>query len=1135
MRRGLVITASGIGVIAAMLFALVFWVGRTESGTAWLIDSIVARSGERMSVGAIEGAFASRLALADVYVRMGSDEVSIERLELETELSSLLAGTVSFSDVLATEVAYRKGDAIVVAESEGSTPPVEIEIQNGNVNRVLILNADNEYEIGPVTFSLHYGDDVISLSRFAARGFDVEVEGSGGLELETGRIEALEFEWSGEFEDQNFTGVGRVQGPVSGLDVELTMSSPMSVAVQGQLELGSAPLADVRVSWSELSWPDQPETSSPSGFIDLEGWIDDFSYVGSGNIVFQDETAEVSIDGVGTPENLTLNRLSITAEAGRLASTGVIQIDPLQWELALDGQELNPGHWFDEWQGSLSVDGNLKGRLQPALEWRMTNVNVDGVLRGRAVVATGSVGRNSNGAWQLESVELSSDRGVAQIDGEIADLLDFDLRVSAPDIAAFLPEASGALSIDGTVSGERSIPALSGSISGEALNFREYSADSVNITGTASLALSRPMSVEVSAEGLRWRNYTARSLTGEIEGVADRHSIGLTTDTEFGMLEFGADGGWQDDQWEGVLRVLEFAPPQTGTWSLVESASVGFDRQRFDFDSVCLRLDATRACGAASIGTDTPSIDVDIEQLNLALLQPWLPEEVALSGIYDGTLELVGPWSDARGVASIAGGATNIIVRESADSALDIPIRSLEADATIEGTDLTITGLVLGQDSAEIEFAADISDWPSDAPALDASVSGLWPDVSALSLLSPDVGDVSGRALLDVLVSGTVPEPMVQGEVQWLDGMLTVPQWGFSLDNIAVTASSVDGESAVIEGSATAGEGDLRLSGNVDLDPANGWPGSLQITGENLQAVRLPDAEVFVSPNLDIDLALPEIGVNGTLAIPSARLQLDEVSAQATLPSTDTVVHGVVEPAPTRPLRVAAEITISLGEDVRYGGAGLDTALGGSLALSYQSGQRASATGNINLEGQYQAYGQTLVLERSRLFFGGPLDNPDLDVRAVRRIDPTIVGVQLTGPLRSPTTRVFSEPAMAEADALSYLILGRPLADTDASDTAALESAAVSMGLRQALPVVQRVGETLGFDEFTVQTSAANTGELMAGKQLTPRLYMRYTYGLFNRLGGLLMRLQLNDRFSLETRSGEYKSMDLIYSSEASE
>ena len=43
---------------------------------------------------------------------------------------------------------------------------------------------------------------------------------------------------------------------------------------------------------------------------------------------------------------------------------------------------------------------------------------------------------------------------------------------------------------------------------------------------------------------------------------------------------------------------------------------------------------------------------------------------------------------------------------------------------------------------------------------------------------------------------------------------------------------------------------------------------------------------------------------------------------------------------------------------------------------------------------------------------------------------------------------------------------------------------------------------------------------------------MRYSYGIFNRIGGLLLRLQLTDRISLETRSGEYKAMDLIYTVE---
>ncbi len=54
----------------------------------------------------------------------------------------------------------------------------------------------------------------------------------------------------------------------------------------------------------------------------------------------------------------------------------------------------------------------------------------------------------------------------------------------------------------------------------------------------------------------------------------------------------------------------------------------------------------------------------------------------------------------------------------------------------------------------------------------------------------------------------------------------------------------------------------------------------------------------------------------------------------------------------------------------------------------------------------------------------------------------------------------------------------------------------------------------------------------MAGKYLSPKVYMSYTYGLFNRLGGFLLRYDINDRFSLETRSGNEKSMDFLYSTE---
>jgi translocation and assembly module TamB len=135
--------------------------------------------------------------------------------------------------------------------------------------------------------------------------------------------------------------------------------------------------------------------------------------------------------------------------------------------------------------------------------------------------------------------------------------------------------------------------------------------------------------------------------------------------------------------------------------------------------------------------------------------------------------------------------------------------------------------------------------------------------------------------------------------------------------------------------------------------------------------------------------------------------------------------------------------------------------------------------------------------------------------------------------LRAPRTRVFSDPVMSEADALSYLLLGRPVTGTgDDEETATLQTAALAMGLQQALPVVQRIGQSLGLDEFTVQSTDTDAGALMAGKYLSPRVFIRYSYGLFNRIGGLLLRFRVNERLSIETRSGDQKSMDLLYTVE---
>jgi translocation and assembly module TamB len=365
-----------------------------------------------------------------------------------------------------------------------------------------------------------------------------------------------------------------------------------------------------------------------------------------------------------------------------------------------------------------------------------------------------------------------------------------------------------------------------------------------------------------------------------------------------------------------------------------------------------------------------------------------------------------------------------------------------------------------------------------------------------------------------------------------------VPAWGLVVERVAANATSRDGRALEFAASGDVGDGKLTLSGTTALDPEGGWPTHLKVRGDAVRAVQLPDAEIYMTPDLDIAAELPVVRVTGTVAVPRASIKLSALPDQAVTPSPDTVLHGETRRSETRALRLQTDLAITLGDDVHYSGLNLDTKVSGSLRLNADPSRSMTATGTLSLAGTYNAYGQTLQLERGQLLFSGPLDDPGLNVRAVRvigdsdAVDRTTVGVELVGSLKAPRTRVFSTPAMGEADALSYLLLGRPLTGTGSEETATLQTAAISMGLQQALPVVRRIGQTLGLDEFSVQTTDKDAGALMAGKYLSPKVYIRYSYGLFNRIGGLLLRFKVNERLSIETRSGDQKSMDLLYTVE---
>ena len=118
---------------------------------------------------------------------------------------------------------------------------------------------------------------------------------------------------------------------------------------------------------------------------------------------------------------------------------------------------------------------------------------------------------------------------------------------------------------------------------------------------------------------------------------------------------------------------------------------------------------------------------------------------------------------------------------------------------------------------------------------------------------------------------------------------------------------------------------------------------------------------------------------------------------------------------------------------------------------------------------------------------------------------------------------------MSEAEALSYLVIGRPLEQATVADGSMLSGTAYALGLTQATVITNQVGQNLGLDQLAVAGSNQSTTELVAGKQINSKLYVRYAYGVFTEIGNLLLRYRLSERLTIEAGTGESQSMDLLY------
>ncbi|HYD78598.1 MAG TPA: translocation/assembly module TamB domain-containing protein [Paucimonas sp.] len=833
----------------------------------------------------------------------------------------------------------------------------------------------------------------------------------------------------------------------------------------------------------------------------------------------------------------------------------------------------------------LSGGFSLRGARAPRLEADLSLRIDDSRLAGRPLSGDGEV-RLRGERLLVPRLALAAGDNRLDAQGELADdqaRLRFTL--AAPRLEQLGKDFGGALQANGTVRGSVTRPRLVLDWNGAHLKWMQWQLDAS--AGKAELDLDRrqpllieraqaegslrgmrtatqrldslalrlrfapaadaPLALLADAAGIatpQWRadglRLTAQGTTGShlLQAVlaepADKEGRGQrwALDARGGLRDLGRRPRWQGqlERFDAEGRIAaRLAAPAALTLS---QERLALERFRLESDAAVIAVERFERDerGVTTRGR--------LERLRLARILELAAPQAAVSS----DLVLAGDW-DLSFAHSLDGSVRlhrtggDVVMRSGSPVALGLTRIEAQAEAKNGMLDLRFNadGRQLGhiEAAAQTELAAAGGRFAIDSGAPLRGRALL--DIPSLAWAGPMINATAvteGRLRGAMSITGTLERPDIDGRIDGSGLRLYLGDSGIDLRQ-GVLESEFRDDTLVVRRLSFDSGGKLAAHGAIRLAGAKP-DAQLTLRAERFTLLNRSDRRLVLSGDSRLAWSAGQANATGSLAIDSGYFDIGREDMPQL--SDDVVLVGREQKKAER-AAAAVDVAIDLGDRLRLQGRGLDATLAGRLRLTAEPGSQLRAQGTVSIaRGTYGAYGRQLAIEQGVLRFSGALNNPALDILAMRRGQEVEAGVAVRGTVLAPRVTLVSEPSVPEAEKLSWLVLGRSLDTTAASDIGALQDAAGALLSQGAASTVQsHIATAFGLDDFKIATSQDNLQQrvITLGKRISSRLYVGYEQGLKSASAGassvVLLRYTLSERLTVEAEAGTRSALSLLY------
>jgi translocation and assembly module TamB len=917
----------------------------------------------------------------------------------------------------------------------------------------------------------------------------------------------------------------------------LQLTSPQVkglVDASGTVQLDAKPVsADLAIDWKNLELPAElvGQVLDSQGHLAAKGSADRYHAEGDVSIGPPGKLAKLSLNLDGTPEQIQLHTLSLLQPQGNFTASGALTLQPdLAWQLQANASKFDPGQLFAGWQGSLDADFGTQGKLiKNSPDVTLDLRKLEGQLRQRPVRGSGHLHLSPNEVVD-GTLDLASGNSTIKLLARPGNSNDADVTLAIASLGDWLPEAGGRLNGQFRVRGKLPKLAINGSLQGDTVAWQDQRIHQLQLQADIPDISNPGGKLELDASGAELGGLAFKQIRLNGQGTSAQHQLTLDAQGQPLSAALSLSGALKGENWNGTLSSLTLDVQGLPRWRLQQATRLGWNHGSASLSDLCLTAGDPLLCingnydKAGNLDASYRLHAVPLTLIVDAIGSADLP--FSADGILEGNGKL-----QRNAAGSLTGNATitspqgHFTYRDHPEQpALSYSNLALNANLSPGNQQVTVHAALNGNGKLDGQVSL------TGAQEALAGEIGLHLDnLNFISLFTDAIVNVKGRLDGDFKLGGTLSEPAVTGQAA-VDGFAAeVPDAGLKLTDGKLTVSAADTRQLRITGNVTSGKGALAIEGTAGLDAQT--PTSITLKGNAFTAVDIPAAKVTISPDLLVRRDAQGINATGSVRMDSADVNLDKLpGGGANKASPDIViVDQPQQPANSGSTPIIASIKVDLGQHAHLAGMGLDGTLSGVITVDERPGRSTTGQGQITVNGSYKAYGQNLQIQQGQLLFAStPIDNPGLNIRALRSLTPNAtidqgqqVGLQITGTAQKPVLTIFSNPVMDQSDALSYMITGKPLSQASGSEGSTVNAAAQALGSATGNLLAKSVGSKLGISDIGVSSSDALNGNsaFTVGKYLSPRLYLSYGIGLFEPGQVITLRYRLSKRWNFEAQN----------------